>query len=272
MISGIYRIKNILNNKCYYGSSKDINKRWNRHKNELNKNKHGNILLQKSWNKYGNENFIFEIIEECDINLLLEKEQYYLDKNPEFNISKKSSGCDNISDNPNRNEIIKKMSIANKLKYENLSQERKSNISLSSIGEKNYNYGKKWSDDKKKRASEIKKEYYKNHEHYNKNKKFEDIYDDVKSKELRNNLSKLASERVGEKNPFYGKHHTEEYKNKSRIRQIGVYNGNQNIPFSINGKIYNSLGESSKDLNIPITTIRWRIKSNNKKFYEYKYI
>ena len=55
MKSGIYRIKNIINNNCYYGSSKDINKRWNKHKNELNKDKHGNILLQRSWNKYGKE-------------------------------------------------------------------------------------------------------------------------------------------------------------------------------------------------------------------------
>lgn len=32
---GIYRIKNLINNKCYYGSSKEIEKRWSRHKNEL---------------------------------------------------------------------------------------------------------------------------------------------------------------------------------------------------------------------------------------------
>lgn len=36
---GIYRIKNLVNEKCYYGSSKNINKRWFKHRNELNKKK-----------------------------------------------------------------------------------------------------------------------------------------------------------------------------------------------------------------------------------------
>jgi predicted GIY-YIG superfamily endonuclease len=37
---GIYRIRNIINNNCYYGSSKNINKRWKRHKWELKNKKH----------------------------------------------------------------------------------------------------------------------------------------------------------------------------------------------------------------------------------------
>jgi predicted GIY-YIG superfamily endonuclease len=46
--SGIYRIKNIINNKCYYGSSKHIQKRFNEHINKLKNNKHINIILQRA--------------------------------------------------------------------------------------------------------------------------------------------------------------------------------------------------------------------------------
>lgn len=42
---GIYKIENIINNKCYYGSSKNIEKRCERHKNELNKNTHINCFI-----------------------------------------------------------------------------------------------------------------------------------------------------------------------------------------------------------------------------------
>ena len=85
---GIYRIRNIINNKCYYGSAKNIEKRWERHKNDLNKNKHHSLILQRAWNKYKESNFIFEIVEECKFNILLKTEQKYLDLNPEYNIGK----------------------------------------------------------------------------------------------------------------------------------------------------------------------------------------
>ena len=82
---GVYRIKNLINGKCYYGSSKNIEKRWSRHKRELNNNTHINCILQRAWDKYGENNFIFEIIEVCAINVLLETEQKYLDLQPDYN-------------------------------------------------------------------------------------------------------------------------------------------------------------------------------------------
>lgn len=78
--SGIYQIKNIINNKVYYGSTNNSNKRKREHFCALKNNTHCNKHLQRSYNKYGEENFVFEMIELCDENKLLETEQKYLDK------------------------------------------------------------------------------------------------------------------------------------------------------------------------------------------------
>lgn len=78
-ICGIYKITNIINNKVYVGQSTDIYTRWTIHKNELNNNRHHNIYLQNSWNKYGEQNFEFDILELCTEDLLDEKECHYID-------------------------------------------------------------------------------------------------------------------------------------------------------------------------------------------------
>lgn len=73
---GIYFIKNIVTDKVYIGSSRDIQKRIRSHKACLDKNKHHSKKLQKSYNKYGKNFFIFEILEICDVQDLerIEKE------------------------------------------------------------------------------------------------------------------------------------------------------------------------------------------------------
>lgn len=62
----VYQIRNIINNKVYIGCSKNYQKRWLEHNNKLNEDRHENIYLQRSWNKYKSSSFIFEIIKECD--------------------------------------------------------------------------------------------------------------------------------------------------------------------------------------------------------------
>ena len=82
-MKGIYKIINIINNKIYIGQSVDIKRRWNDHKSELRRNSHHNIYLQQSWNKYGEENFKFEVIEfnkSFTTDDLNELEIYYIDK------------------------------------------------------------------------------------------------------------------------------------------------------------------------------------------------
>lgn len=79
-ICGVYKITNTVNGKFYVGSSKDVEKRWLQHRNDLDANKHGNPYLQNAWNKYGCQNFKFQIIEECPLEVQFEREQFYLNK------------------------------------------------------------------------------------------------------------------------------------------------------------------------------------------------
>jgi len=61
--AGIYSIRNKETNRCYYGSSTHIRKRFKIHKQQLNENRHHNKNLQNDWNLYGEKTFSFEIIE-----------------------------------------------------------------------------------------------------------------------------------------------------------------------------------------------------------------
>lgn len=79
VISGIYKILNIINNKYYIGRSHNIIGRWNEHRYLLRHNKHYNKKLQNSWNKYKEHNFFLFIIEECDENNIINVEQNYID-------------------------------------------------------------------------------------------------------------------------------------------------------------------------------------------------
>lgn len=93
---GIYKIQNIINNKVYIGQSVDIELRWKEHLYALSKNIHENKHLQNAWNKYGESNFTFTIVEECEEENLTEKEQYYIDLyggiNSESNYNNRNAG------------------------------------------------------------------------------------------------------------------------------------------------------------------------------------
>jgi group I intron endonuclease len=87
--SGIYKIINLTDKKIYIGSTINLHKRFIEHFNSLRNNKHHNQKLQRSVNKYSINNFVFETIEECIVNKLQEREQYYMDLlKPYYNILK----------------------------------------------------------------------------------------------------------------------------------------------------------------------------------------
>lgn len=64
----IYRITNMINNKYYIGSAESFARREWQHKNDLKRNAHKNPHLQASWNKYGEDAFVFEVLEEIPVD------------------------------------------------------------------------------------------------------------------------------------------------------------------------------------------------------------
>lgn len=76
----IYKITNQINNKCYIGQTvrTDPFVRWQEHLRSRFYERCANRALYRAMNKYGIEAFIFEVIEEVPIDLVNEKEQYYI--------------------------------------------------------------------------------------------------------------------------------------------------------------------------------------------------
>ena len=78
-LSGVYIITNKVNGKFYVGSGRSIFSRWFNHTCYLVKDNHINYKLQRAVNKYGLDNFKFEILELCPPQGLNKREQHYLD-------------------------------------------------------------------------------------------------------------------------------------------------------------------------------------------------
>lgn len=84
---GIYRIRNIVNDHCYVGSSANLQRRVLGHLSELRRGVHHAQPLQRAWNKYGADSFAFELIELCAEVDLYVREQYWLDTlKPAYNV------------------------------------------------------------------------------------------------------------------------------------------------------------------------------------------
>lgn len=169
-ITGVYKIICLSNNKIYIGSSNNIFKRWNEHIWELNNHKHDNKHLQDAWDKYGEENFKFEIIEECNKDIKLKREQYYLDlyksynRDIGFNISKNSIAP--MAGRHHTEEAKRKFSETRKGENHPFygrhhTEETKRKLSEINkgkhVGENNTFYGRHHSEETKKKISESNK-------------------------------------------------------------------------------------------------------------------
>jgi group I intron endonuclease len=148
--SGIYKITNTIDNKVYYGSSENIIRRWRDHKSCLRRNCHHSKYLQHAWNKYGEGNFIFEIVcLENDQEKLLVLEQKFID--------------DFDSTNPKNGYNISKIA-GSAFKNMHHSEETKRIQSEKNSGSNHWAYGKHLSEDHKELISTIKRKIPKSEE------------------------------------------------------------------------------------------------------------
>lgn len=123
MKSGIYAIQNIINLKCYIGSATNLHRRFIEHQSALNRNEHYNSYLQRSYNKYGENNFKFYILANCPTEYLLKLEQWFIDNiKPEYNILEKSTSVLGFKHSEKTKQL-------KRIQCLNMSQEQKNQIS-----------------------------------------------------------------------------------------------------------------------------------------------
>lgn len=248
----IYKITNKINNKVYIGQDKNNNPYYLGSGN----------LIKRAIKKYGKENFIKEILCECDtLDDLNNKEKFFIekyrstDKEIGYNIS--VGGTDGTMLNRRHtNETKEKMRTSSLGKKK--SKEHCKNIGLSKKG-------RFVSDEERKRRSEncplkgVKKGPLSNEikEKISKSKKGKNPSNETKEK--------MSKSHMGIKNPFYGKNHSEEYLLRKRkpILQLDI---NDNFI-----KEWASITEASNHLNIKISGISFVLTGKYKSSGGFKF-
>jgi hypothetical protein len=251
-MQGIYKILNTVTNKVYIGSTFDFKTRKRIHLKDLRNNKHHSKYLQNSYNKYGEDIFVFEILEiiEDNSNLLI-KEQYWInyfqsfDEKKGYNILKFAGSCKGRINTEKRRLEISIQNSKPIYQYDlngNFIKEWRSatiaakelNTFQSTINNALTNYAKTalgymWKYDKMEKIEKYQRK---------KNKPDTDI---VKNNKIQRILSKTVQEKRLEKV-------------KNKVCLINIIN---------NSKIYfNSQKEASLFLNVSPTTILKKLNEN----------
>ena len=156
MTIGIYKIS-CNTNQFYWGSSNNLKRRFIEHRSLLKRNKHGCKKLQYLYDIYGLENLKFEIVEECDLIELEEKEKFYLDSDVNklnlWILPYSPKGCKRINKRIYSEETKRKISNSIKSHHKKnghpnlgrtMSDETKLKIS-------NANKNRKWSEESKQK-------------------------------------------------------------------------------------------------------------------------
>ena len=120
---GIYKITNKKKKKCYIGQSNDIKRRFAQHKSPYEWNRNPESHLYRAFQKYGINNFQFEVIEECSNEELNDKEifwiNYYHSMTKENGYNLNSGGNGTQGENHPRHKLTKEDVIDIRTRYNN---------------------------------------------------------------------------------------------------------------------------------------------------------
>ncbi len=233
----VYKITNKLDNKIYIGSTKNFSKRRTRHLRDLKKKTHHCIYLQRVCDKHNIDIFEFSILEECLIEELFDKEKEWIKKlNPEYNIGSVCGG-DNYTNNPNKEKIkLKLVDQLKKCKRPQLFKEKNSN----------WRGGKTF------------------------------FTCPTCNNEIRiaSNLNPPKTcgkcrDKKGSKNPFYGKSHSEETKEKIRVTKLRATPSKYCKKCLINSIEYCSIASAARSIKMKKSDVVYRLKSKSVKYKDW---
>jgi len=166
--SGVYILKNSLNDLVYIGATNSFRNRKYGHKRSLINNRHHSPRLQEFYNQNPDVAISMHVVEFCDITLLKEREFYWLNyyncTDPEFGFNERNHVGFSINQET-KEKIAKTLKVFyQKNGHSNIGRkataEQREKISKNHHnvkGENNPNYGKKMSDETKRRIGEAKK-------------------------------------------------------------------------------------------------------------------
>jgi group I intron endonuclease len=249
MKSGIYLIKNTVNNKVYIGSSINVDKRWKIHIWYLKEGKHHSCHLQSAWNIYGEQNFTFEIIQEVsNPEHLLAYEQVYLDyyksheREKGYNVCKVAGSHLGMKHSEEAKQKISEIHKGKKLSEEHkkkigevhkgkiVSEETRRKIGEASRGR---NVGRKHSEEARTKIGEAKKKMSEETRKKMSEAK-KKMSEETKKKIGEARKGKISSEetrrKIGEasRGRNVGRKHSEETKQKLREKQKEILNRSNN--------------------------------------------
>lgn len=269
----IYEIKNKISGKSYIGqhTSNDLGTYWGSGK-----------LIKKAIQKYGIENFDRIILERCsNKEELNNREKYWVKEkdsiNTGYNLTEGGTGGDNSNFIDYSEEWKDGQRVRTKQYWVSLSEEERKERSDRVSGERNGMFGKVgyWKD--KNIPKEVIQRGLESRRSYE-GKENPNWKGGISKKQCKcgkdiapiNETCSDCRERSGDNNPFYGKTHSDDVKQKLSELKKGNKPSNT-LYIEIAGIVYYGLSEASKATGIKPTTIWHRINSKNEKYKNYKY-
>lgn len=257
----VYVLEDQTTGAIYIGSTRNVNQRYRRHMIDLLNHRHHSALMQKTYDD-GGEIVISEIFELRTREQAYQLEDDLIKSNTDdgmlLNVALDSKFGDCTTHNPNRDEIIQRRNTSLKKTLASFSQEER-NEKYGRPGAENGMFGRHHTPEALHKMSiartgrpcptkgiPMSPERYKLH------------------------MEAMARRDItGERNGFYGKHHTQETIDKLRRASIGNIPSNI-LAVNINGQTYISMTDAARKTGVPLPTVRWRCLSKNPKFAEWK--
>lgn len=245
--------------EVYVGSTSDLLKRIKRHYRDLSKNRHHNHPLQLLYDN--GERFSLKFFRCESRESAFTFEQMLITKHEEegnlLNVGRHSKGGDNLTRHHEREQIIEQRTESQRLMLDEMTvDERKAKYGRN--GGANGMYGRTHTTEVRLASSIL--------HTGNTYRKGIKASDETKAK-----ISEIASQRIGEKNPFFGKTHSEETRQRLANANKGKLPVNTN-QIEIDGIVYKSQAEAARQLGVCVATITHRLKSKNIKYSGYHVI